>query len=338
MSSLIVEVKRLDEIKIHPNADRLALAIIGGWQCAVPKDRYKAGDLVVYIPPDTILPGYVSDGLGVTNYLSNGRVRSIKLRGEPSFGLIIDALPDWQIEQNVAAYFGATKYEPPVKAHTGDADTEHIGFPKFTDIENLRHFPDLFERGEPVWVTEKIHGSSCRVGMVNGQLMAGSHHVRRKMPADYHDSVYWLPWLHDGIQSCLETMACQYQQVIIYGEIYGPCIQNLHYGAKTPQFAVFDMKVGGKYVSPQELWTIAERYGFPTVPYLGTFPYSLEMIKALASGKSALADHIREGVVIRPLEERDDPKVGRVIAKYVSDDYLVNQDKYSDYTDLVRQS
>ena len=34
------------------------------------------------------------------------------------------------------------------------------------------------------------------------------------------------------------------------------------------------------------------------------------------------ADHIREGVVVRPSVERYNPKVGRVVMKYVSDDYL----------------
>jgi hypothetical protein len=34
-------------------------------------------------------------------------------------------------------------------------------------------------------------------------------------------------------------------------------------------------------------------------------------------------DQMREGVVVRPEKERTDPRVGRVVLKYVSDDFLL---------------
>lgn len=46
MSSLIVEVSRIEQIAPHPNADKLELAQIKGWQCVVPRAKYRAGDLV----------------------------------------------------------------------------------------------------------------------------------------------------------------------------------------------------------------------------------------------------------------------------------------------------
>jgi hypothetical protein len=46
MSSLIVEVSRIERVLPHANADALELAHIKGWQCVVPKGRYAAGDLV----------------------------------------------------------------------------------------------------------------------------------------------------------------------------------------------------------------------------------------------------------------------------------------------------
>jgi hypothetical protein len=58
--------------------------------------------------------------------------------------------------------------------------------------------------------------------------------------------------------------------------------------------------------------------------------------RALSRGRTTLPDqHIREGVVVRPAMERFDPKIGRAILKYLSDDYLLN-DKLtaSDATDL----
>src|SRR5688500_18874964 len=90
MSTLIVEVSRIDLIQPHPNAAALELAQIKGWQCVVPKGRYKDGEHVVYIPIDSVLPIELSDRLGITKYLSKGRVRCARLRGEPSFGVVMD--------------------------------------------------------------------------------------------------------------------------------------------------------------------------------------------------------------------------------------------------------
>jgi hypothetical protein len=40
-----------------------------------------------------------------------------------------------------------------------------------------------------------------------------------------------------------------------------------------------------------------------------------------------------EGVVVKPLQEREDRRVGRVIFKYISNKYLFDSKK-SDYTDI----
>lgn len=84
MSSLIVEVCRIENLSTHPNAEKLELARVKGWQVCVPKGRYSAGDSVVYIPIDSLLPVALSDRLGITKYLSNGRDILPLLRSEIS--------------------------------------------------------------------------------------------------------------------------------------------------------------------------------------------------------------------------------------------------------------
>src|SRR4051812_36586251 len=110
MSSLIVEVSQIDAINKHPNADAIELAVIKGWQCVVPKGKYRAGDRVVYVPVDALMPIPLADAIGITKYLSNGRVRCARLRGEPSFGVIMDlAEPAWDVGRDVAEHYGITK-------------------------------------------------------------------------------------------------------------------------------------------------------------------------------------------------------------------------------------
>jgi RNA ligase (TIGR02306 family) len=337
MSSLIVEVCRIDRVMPHPNADLLELAHIKGWQCVVPKGKYAAGDLVTYVPIDAVLPPALSDRLGVTKYLSNGRVRCAKLRGEPSFGLIMDREdPSWAEGADVREHYGITKYVPPLRPSAGDAEAAHPLFVSYTDVENLRNFPAVFAGGEDVVVTEKLHGTNCRVGMVEGELMAGSMEVRRKRPDQGREasSTYWFPTTLPGVTALLGELAASdgCRQAILFGEVFGSKVQNLHYGRKGELgFAAFDLMADGRYLDAAEFGARCARHGVPTVPVLHRGPFSLDLVRRLSdgpttvggrAGTAAAADHIREGVVVRPAVERTDPKVGRVILKYIGDSYL----------------
>ncbi len=208
MSKLIVEVCEIKEIKQHNNADSLELVVVKGFQCVTKKGQFKVGDKVVYIPPYSLLTKELSDKMGVTNYLSwqtkedenknkvtcydlGGRTRVAELRGEPSFGILIPC-PDnsWEIGKDVAEYYGIKKYTPPFRDVAADAATEVFGFHPYSEIENLRHFPEIFEKGEEIIATEKIHGTNCRVGYCEQYIndlpadifMAGSMQYRRKIP------------------------------------------------------------------------------------------------------------------------------------------------------------
>lgn len=172
-TKVVVDVVEVESVASHPNADRLEVAIIKGWQVVVPKGEYVPGDKVVYFPPDVIVPQEWSDQFGVTKYLSNGRVRCARLRGEPSFGFVVRAESGVSVGTDMVGIYGVTKYEPPIRPTAGDAEREHPMFPPYTDVENLRNFPDVFEPGEPVSVTEKIHGclrATTRIRMADGSL------------------------------------------------------------------------------------------------------------------------------------------------------------------------
>ena len=96
MSDLICRVQAIESVLPHPNADKLEIAIVGGWQVVIAKDSLKMGDDVIHIPPDAMVPKNIAEEWGVATYLSfnsnseNGRVRAIKLRGEPMTFLSTD--------------------------------------------------------------------------------------------------------------------------------------------------------------------------------------------------------------------------------------------------------
>lgn len=107
-------IAEINDIKPHPNADKLELAYIKGWQCIVGKGEFKVGDKVLYIQPDAVIYETMShpkvnagifseeDAAKITGSLTNkwtegirrylaksGRVKIVTLRGELSNGLIV---------------------------------------------------------------------------------------------------------------------------------------------------------------------------------------------------------------------------------------------------------
>ncbi|GER91604.1 RNA ligase [Dictyobacter vulcani] len=339
MSSLIVPVTVIEKLTPHSNADALELAQVLGWQLVVKKGEYQEGDKIVYFLIDTVLPLETSEHFGVTRYLSKQRIRCAKLRGEPSFGLAVR--PDdenWEIGLNVAEHYGATKYEPPVRPGPGDAEQQHPLFVAYTEIENMRNYPDIFEDGEPVFLSEKVHGTQCRVALIEGELMAGSKMVRRKRPAEdaFASSIYWSPLALEPVRTLLEELGKSYRQVILFGEVYGSKIQSFHYGHKAGSlgFRAFDLMVDGHYHNWPDFVALCQQYGVETVPVVAMIPFDLSTVKSYSEGKTLLLTddaHIREGLVVRPQVERIHPKTGRVILKYVSDSYLFGTK--TDYTD-----
>jgi len=196
-------------------------------------------------------------------------------------------------------------------------------FVSYTDIENLRNFPAAFQEGEEVVITEKIHGTNSRVGVVEGTYMAGSKELRRKQPGTWKENIYWFPFSLPSVQALFDEYHSA-KQVILFGEVYGSKIQSLNYGViDTLGYRAFDMLVDGKYLSDREFGDLCDANYVLRVPYLYQGPYSLDIVKRLSNGPTELsADHIREGVVVKPVVERRDPKLGRVILKYIGDEYL----------------
>ena len=162
MSSLIVEICKVNKVEHCPNSDNLDIITVKGWNCLVTRDLYKVGDKVIYAPIDALIPQELSDSMGVTKYLGkNGRVRTQKMRGVYSQGLIIDtsyleqSVPKKHIDiglGDIAHKLGITKYEPPIHGYNpdgtskkkrgsreGDTAPNHPAFHIYTNIKNIKN-------------------------------------------------------------------------------------------------------------------------------------------------------------------------------------------------------
>lgn len=330
MSSLLVNVVKIDDVKIHDNADNLSIAVVGGWETVIKKGQYKKGDEVIYIPIDTIVPQGVSDKWGVTQYLSKGRVRAARLRGVVSYGFIVDNDEGFPLGFNAAEHYGITKWEPPVISD-GLSIPSIESFPRYTDIENIKNFMDIFCTNETVVLTEKQHGSSFRIGLINIDgamtLVAGSHN-RRVICEEPYDNMYSMPLRNENLHSMLTDISGEEKNnVIVYGEIYGDGVQDIKYGMKNGQkgFSMFDLNINGKYVNTLDANLIATQYKIPFVANHGIIPFNFNHIQSKVSNPSLMNGELLEGFVIRPIEERTHPKIGRVILKMINPEYLLRK-------------
>lgn len=178
MSSFSVPVVKITHIEEHPNATALEIVKIFDWMVVVRKGEHKLEDLVVYVPVDSILPQELENRIFPPESkikLRNSRIRSIKLRGQISQGMIMSTedanLPHAEFLEgtDVSEILGITKYEPPVNEipfymRVKSKKKGNPEFKKYTDIENFKYYDRLFQEYESVYISEKLHGTSFRAG------------------------------------------------------------------------------------------------------------------------------------------------------------------------------
>lgn len=186
MSTFTVKVVTIDEILVHPNADRLEIAKVMGFDIVVAKNKFKKGDLAAYIPEASIVSNHTAEEIGVLGKLDGkkkNRVKIVALRGIYSQGLLfpiqkindhsgiissnknnIVKMKKVELNEDVSEFLEIEKYRvevPPM--FEGDVFPidvmERIRF----DIENIKNYPDIIKEGEDVIFTEKLHGTFTHV-------------------------------------------------------------------------------------------------------------------------------------------------------------------------------
>ncbi|MGW7433833.1 RNA ligase (ATP) [Streptomyces sp. NPDC054861] len=350
MSTLRVTAELLT-VHAHPNADALELAQVGLYRAVVAKGAYRSGDAAIYIPEQAVLPAALVDELGLTGRLAgkaSDRVKAVRLRGELSQGLVCrpTALADVDLARaaeegtDFAEVLGITKWAPPIPpTMSGDVESAPDLLP-WVDIENLQRYPGIFEPGEPVVLTEKLHGTACLMTYVaeDARVHVSSKGFGGKGLALTEDprNLYWRAITGHDVPAVAARLAARLgaRRVGLFGEVYGSGVQDLGYGADARSqglgYAVFDVsaEIDGevRWLDPA---AVLEPGELPLVPRLYEGPYDLDTVLELASGRetvSGRALHLREGVVIRPAAERYSPVTGgRAIAKAVSPAYLTRK-------------
>jgi RNA ligase (TIGR02306 family) len=333
MSTHSVKIIEISEVRPHENADRLCIVPVGGWSCVVGKDQFRPGSRAIYIEPDYVVPLDRPEFAFLRKEGSDKvehRLKAIRLRGMVSFGLLIpvpESLAGRATGDNVINDLGVRRYEPPVKSMPGglddglpEADWPQVYSSKF-DVEDLRKHEDIFQAGEPVIVTEKLHGASSRAVWKNGVFYMGSRTRWLKPDVKNH----WVRAFEAAPQ--IAEWCKVHPETVLYGETYGP-VQELKYGLREPAFAAFAALRNGEWMNLPELHSSWIEFGVPRAALIYSGPYNRDKIAELAEGDSLVPSapkgHMMEGVVIVPVIERRDDRIGRVCLKLISNRYWLS--------------
>jgi RNA ligase (TIGR02306 family) len=306
----LASVETVLSVQPHPNADRLDLVGILGWQCVVKRGEFAPGDAVVFVPIDTVLPlAPWSEFLAAKNRPESPiRLRTARLRGEHSQGLVLplSILPPGSpssVGTEVGKILGIRKYEKEVPAHLAGVS---LGpFPSHlaaaTDEENGLSNPDLVSEvlDHPVTVTRKLDGSSCTVIIENGEIT----HVcsRRMLLKETPESSFWLAArrLSPGLPPS--------GRIVVQGEVMGPGVQGNQLGLSSPELHVFQVQVGRRFLDYDEMSRFClEKAICQAVPKIAEFPAlaSLSILQELADSQVLASGAPAEGIVVRPRDYR----------------------------------
>lgn len=170
-----------------------------------------------------------------------------------------------------------------------------------------------------VW-TEKIDGTNIRVIWKDGKLTFGGKTDNAQIHADL------IKWLYEHItpEALRAAFSEDVAEVIIYGEGYGAGIQKGG-GMYSPmkQLIIFDVNVGGWWLSDENMRDVAGKLGLSAVPLIGemTLAEATEMVRVGFKSRASIAIHDAEGLVGRPLEALFDKKGHRLIVKLKTKDF-----------------
>ena len=343
----------IDEIVPHDNADRLEIAVVGGFNCIVLKDTWEKGDLAAYIAEQSVVPEHLIREIGLWDDergkgrlagKRGDRVKIIRLRGIYSQGLLYDVGSSWNKGENAAEFLGIEKYIPPIPPQF-QGELGSTGVPGFNfDVENWKKYPDLIGEGDPVVITEKIHGTFQVIGvlppemqdpeMIDGKFFTTSKGFigrgiwLKDTPANAKNTYIRVAKEFDLGPKLAEMTGELAYPFWMLGETYG-VQKGYKYDATSdkPGFRAFAMRGKDGWLPHDLFISHCKKMGVETVPVLYQGPFSVEILKELTDGPTNLGgDHIREGVVVlRTMRQPDGwyRRNSRVLLKSVSEKYLM---------------
>lgn len=334
---LLASIQIISALDRHPNADRLQLATILGWQIVVRQEEVQVNQKVIFCEIDSLLPVNanwlplaVKDRIVRDNIKDIFHVKTIKLRGEISQGLIVPLLSDmtdFDIDTNVAELLNITKYEPPTLSgqYSLQQNKKIDDFPshliKKSDEHRIQSKPKYLTvfNNKPYYMSVKMDGTSVTylIDPSTSEFLVCSHNMKRDYPTNVKTCPYW----QIAQKYELEDKLRAYPYFAIQGEICGPNVQKNLSELKELQFFAFTLVniTTGQRSIFEEFINFCETINIPTVPIEergNSFNYTtVKELLAKARGMYKDTNNAREGLVVRTIDSL-------LSFKVINNDYL----------------
>jgi RNA ligase (TIGR02306 family) len=256
-------------------------------------------------------------------------------------------------------FLGITKYEPPVKQiqlasgrkiKWRDNQNFHI----YYKFPNLKNVAGMFTEEDLVEITRKIHGTNARYGIVRKSKLSfwdkvkkffrladkwvdyeyiyGSHNCEKGSDSQgFYSTDVWRTIaekynIKEKLWSYIKNRNVEIGEgIILYGEIYGAGIQkNYDYGLTDIEFAGFDVKLRGEYLSTYDTWNLVKNHiELPYVEILHYGDWTQEIQDKFTFNNFIEGTKVpHEGIVIKyHTGER------QKVAKVINPDYLIYGEK-----------
>lgn len=326
-------VAHIAEIQPIPNADAIDAYRVGGWWVVDKKGAYSVGDLCVYISIDSWVPHelapFLSRGQEPREYngVKGERLRTVKLRGQVSQGLLLpidqtmrtewsvahmvwgseegNAAPDLEDGNDLTEILGIQKWEAPIPAQlAGDVEGPFPTVIPKTDQERIQNLTEEFSSWQNndnfTWeITEKLDGSSMTV-FVNGDHQGVCS--RNWSLKDTEGNTLWGVCHREQLITKIKSTG---RNLALQGELIGEGIQGNPYKIRGQEFYLFDIYdiEKGEYLMPSERAALANCLKIKHVPVLyveNTIHESVQGLLICAEGKSRLNEKTeREGLVFK---------------------------------------
>lgn len=256
--------------------------------------------------------------------------------------------------------FGIYKYEPPVRQVqlAGGRKIKYKDNPNFHvyyKFPNLKNVAGLFTEEDLVEITRKIHGTNARYGIVKKTKLSfwdkvkkffgladdwidyeyvyGSHNVEKGSDSNgFYSTDVWRTvdekyGIKEKLWSYVKNRNVEIGEgIILYGEIYGAGIQkNYDYGLTDIEFAGFDVKLRGEYLSTYDAWNLVKNHiELPYVEILHYGDWTQEIQDKFTFNNFIEGTKVpHEGIVIKYYTgER------QKVAKVINPDYLIYGEKH----------
>lgn len=231
----------------------------------------------------------------------------------------------------IAHILNVIKYEPPAIPCKAGNLNKLPGDLTIYDIENADREVEMFEAllDIPVIIEEKSEGSNAAIYISEDGDVKVCQRKHSIDPIEGKEHTWWKAAKNGYIDFAKKIHADEGNvPVAVYGEIIGPGIQKNYYDLPDHTILIFDIKVNGEWLNPEKRLEYVDKYidRSKHVPVLSIGKTLREVlgdisIQDFSNGKSVLVDKLREGIVIKPMQEQ---RFGqrRLFIKQRSPEYL----------------